>query len=112
LALNFKEITFDALRGKAGLKDRAWSKMVLTFTDTETDHAPSIALVLLQTARPETTIGELEREATGLAKTILREALNLIEAQDVTSLVQGQAARDEEDRGELAALQEPFKLDG
>jgi len=58
------------------------------------------------------TIAELEREATGLAKTILREALGLLEAQDVTSLLQGQAARDEDARRELAALQEPLNLDG
>jgi hypothetical protein len=74
MALGFHQITFNALRGKPGLKNRAWSKMVLLYKDSETGLFPSIELGLLQTARADTTIAELEREATNLAKTILREA--------------------------------------
>ena len=111
MSLTLGDIEFNALRAKAGRNDRAWSHLELRFNDG-TDHLPSVRLVLLQTIHPDMTIAELEREATGLAKTILREALGLLEAQDVTSLLQGQAARDEDARRELAALQEPLNLDG
>jgi hypothetical protein len=76
--------------------------MTLLSTDSETGLSPSVELGLLLTARADTTIAELEREATDLAKTILREALALIEAQSVASLIEGQDARDEEARRELA----------
>jgi hypothetical protein len=69
-----------------------------------------VRIVLCQKVGPETTIAELERGATGHAKTILQEALRLLEAQDVTSLVAGQDARDEAGRRKLAALQDPFGL--
>jgi hypothetical protein len=106
MSLTFRDIEFNALSAKAARNDLAWSRLKLQFTD-EKDHGPSVKIALLQTVRPDMTIAELEREATGLAKTILREALSLLEAQDVTSLLQEQGARDDESRRELAALQEP-----
>jgi hypothetical protein len=94
MSLGLNSITFNALSGKPGLKDKSWSKMTLLFKDAETGLFPSVELGLLQTARADTTIAELEREATGLAKTILQEALSLLEAQDVTSLLREQDKRD------------------
>jgi hypothetical protein len=111
VSLTLKEIEFNALRANAGQTDRAWSHLELRFNDG-TDHLPSVRLVLLQTVRPDMTIAELEREATGLAKTILREALSLLEEQGVTSLLQEQGARDEAARRELAALHGTLSLDG
>jgi hypothetical protein len=109
VALTFTEIDFRPLQGRAGRPDLGWTRLELKFDDG-TGHCPSVGIVLCQKTGPDTTISELERGATGHAKTILREALRLLEAQDVTSLVAGQDSRDEASRQELAALQEPLNL--
>ena len=110
MTLNFHAITFNALHGKPNRKNKAWSKLTLLFTDSETGLFPGVELGLLQTAHGSTTIAELEREATDLAKTILREALALIEAQNVTALLEDQGARDEAAHREFAASQESLNL--
>jgi hypothetical protein len=87
MALEYDRITFNPARQKAVRRDLVWSRLILNFKDTETDHHPSIELTLLQTMRPETTISAIESEATDHAKTILRAALSVLEENDVTSLL-------------------------
>lgn len=88
MALEFDSVTFNPARQTAGRRDLVWSRLILSFKDTDTDHQPVVELTLLQTMRPETTISAIEREATDRAKTILRAALALLEESDVTSLLQ------------------------
>jgi hypothetical protein len=85
--------------GKTNSRDLIWSRMSLTFKDRELDpsHTPSIALSLLQTMRADTTIAELESAATDRAKSILRAALDALEANDVTTLLNKQVERDKAD---------------
>jgi hypothetical protein len=103
--LTLYEIDFRPLHARAGRPDRGWSRLDIKFAD-EAEHHPSVRIVLLQTISADTTVAELERGATSQAKTILQEALRLLEAQDVTSLVAAQDERDD------AALKQPLNLEG
>lgn len=91
MALSLYEVTFNPLRSITTHRELVWSRMMLSFKDSESDCFPLVELTLLQTARPETTIAELEREGTDRAKTILRAALAALEERDVTSILQKQA---------------------
>lgn len=102
MSLSLKEVEFKALCANGFRSDQAWSHLELKFDDG-TGHLPSVRLVLLQTVGPNTTISELERGATGLAKTILREALSVIEARSVTELIEDQDVRGEAERRESEA---------
>jgi hypothetical protein len=93
MTLKFNSIIFNPLSGVATRRDISWSRLRLSFKDTDADCNPSIELSLLQTAKPGTTIAELESEGRERAKTILRAALDLLEANDITSLLDEEARR-------------------
>ena len=86
MTLEFSKIDFDGIGKTAGSPTLMWSHLLLAFRDTENDHHPSVELTLLLTRRPETTIAELELEARDRAKTILKEALAVVEANDLAAL--------------------------
>ena len=94
MALEFHEASFGPLTSYTTYRDLAWSRLILSFKDADSECFPSIELTLLQPAASGATISELERQATDRAKTILRAALDLLEASDVTSILDKQAARD------------------
>lgn len=110
MSLTIDEIDFRPFHARAGRPDLGWSRLDIKFNDG-TDYYPSVRIVLVQKVAPETTIAELERGATDHAKTILQEALRLLEEQGVTALVADQDARDEARRRDLAALQEPLNFE-
>jgi len=97
MALTLSDITFNPLRSVTSHRGLTWSRLILSFNDPESDCFPSVELTLLQTSTPDTTIAAIEREATYRAKTILRAALDVLEKQDVASLVDSQVNRDEGD---------------
>ena len=52
MTLKFNSIIFNPLSGVATQRDISWSRLRLSFKDTDTDCNPSIELSLLQTANP------------------------------------------------------------
>ena len=86
MTIEFFDIALDSIGKPGATRDTMWACLRLKFRDTDTDHCPSIDLHLPVTKRPERTIAELENEVRDHAKTILREALALVEERDIESL--------------------------
>ena len=101
MPLKFEEIRFDGIGRKAGRADLMWSNLHLGFKDSETDHHPSIEMTLLLSKSPAATIAELEKQARDRAKSILSEALALLEEHDVASLFHIEAEMDRAEQERL-----------
>jgi hypothetical protein len=98
MALSLHDVQLNPAHRVAGERDLTWSRLRFRFKDDETDHHPSIEMLLLAKAAQGVTIGELEKQAMDSAKTILRATLDLLEANDITRLLDSQAERQKEER--------------
>jgi len=90
MALTLRSVSFNALQRNGPGRNRSWATLFISFDDSETECCPSVELTLLQTANPDTTIADLEREATEQAKVVLQQALKALETGGITSLVNQQ----------------------
>jgi hypothetical protein len=100
VAYKFKDIGFNSSVRPTNDRNLVWSNLFLHFTDVELDYYPSVELHLVLPVGPDVTIRELENLATDRAKTILRAALDLLEGDNVTGLLDSQAAQQKADRAQ------------
>lgn len=109
MTLDFHSVVSSGINERSADPNLMWWSLEISFKDTVLDNTPSVAFCLPVGRTPETTIAAIDREARDRAKTILREALALLEANDVEQLRNMEKAREQRDNEHIAAFLEDGK---
>ncbi len=93
MKLSFDGIELLGIGRKAAEPNLTWANLSLNFTEADNGHVVGVEATLLLHKHPHTTITQLEEEARNQAKSILKEALALLELNDIAALAKSERDR-------------------